>query len=247
MLPLADGLFYRLSFTGQRQPGLAWRKPETDPNNSRGYVVVLGPNEFVTTDGFCGLSRWKWPAADLSPNREKTVDLGGGAIIGPPTLLQLARNPAGPLLCVAESDGNVILLRAADLTTVRRWPLNGTIDSSPFLRGGHIGCIVDGRRLVWLDPDKDTPLWYKTPGARIVGQPNLAKGLLIVADLSGRLVGLDPQTVKETGWEYQTPKGAIPAAAPMPFGQTQLFVPLADGSVLLPTLDPARPQAAALP
>jgi outer membrane protein assembly factor BamB len=246
VLPLADDRFYRLSFTGQVQAGLAWRKRETDPN-SHGYVVALGPDEFLTTDGFRGLSRWKWPAADLSPSEEKTVDLGGGAIVGPPTVLRLPRQPAEALLCIAESDGNVILLRAADLSTVRRWQLSGTIDSSPFLRGGHIGCIVEGDRLVWLDPDKDSPLWhYETAGARIVGQPNLAKGRLIVADLSGRLVGLDPQT-GATGWEYRTPKGAIPAAAPVLFGQTQLFVPLADGSVLLPRLDPAGPQAAALP
>ena len=245
VLPLADGRFYRLSFTGQRQAGLAWRKTETDPN-SRGYVVVLGPDEFLTTDGFRGLSRWKWSA--VSPNEEKTVDLGAGAIVGPPSVLRLPRKPAEVLLCVAESDGNVFLLRANDLTTVRRWQLKGTIDSSPFLRGGHIGCIVDGRRLVWLDPDRDTPLWqYETPDARIVGQPNLSKGLLIVADLSGRLVWLDPGTGRPTGGVCRTPKGAIPAAAPVQFGAEQLFVPLADGSALLPPLEPPRSQAAALP
>src|SRR5262249_35038855 len=54
VLPLADGRFVRQSFSGPLQSGLFWRSAETDPSN-HGHAAVLGPNEFLTTDGFRGL------------------------------------------------------------------------------------------------------------------------------------------------------------------------------------------------
>jgi hypothetical protein len=240
VLPLADGQFARQFFSGSYQPGLSWRSPETYPS-SHGHVAVLGPQEFLITDGFRGLSRWQWPAGE--PRLEKRFELGtgAGAIVGAPLVM---RN--GTLVCVADSKGRVFLLRADDLKIVRRWELKGPIATAPFLRGDHIGCVVDGRQLVWLDPDRDQPMWrYETPGAEIVGQPHLSKGLLIVADLAGHLVGLDPATGKPAGQPYRMGKGAIPAAAPVPFGAERLFAPVTDGSVLLPPIEQLRTRAAA--
>jgi outer membrane protein assembly factor BamB len=240
LLTLADGRFARQFFSGPFQSGLFWRSAETDPG-SHGHVAMLGPTEFLVTDGFRGLSRWQWPAG--GPKLEKSFELGAGAgaIVGPPLVLQ-----NGTLICVADSKGSVFVLRAADLTIVRRWELKGPITTAPFLRGDHIGCIVDGRRLVWLDPARDPPSWqYETPYAGIVGQPHLSKGLVIVADLAGRLVGLDPATGRPAGREYRLGKGAIPAATPVPFGAGQLFAPVTDGSVLLPPIEELRSKAAA--
>ena len=79
--------------------------------------------------------------------------------------------------------------------------------NGPFLRtpkvndkdqGQRIGCVVDHTRLVWLDPDQDAPLWERQcdKGAAVVGQPQLVGQVLLVADQSGRFVGLDPKTGK---------------------------------------------------
>jgi outer membrane protein assembly factor BamB len=244
VLPLADGRFVRQFFLGPLESGLFWRNGETDPN-SHGHVAVLGPQEFLITDGFRGLSRWQWPAG--GPKLEKSFELGtgAGAIVGAPLVVRKSDQSNGTLVCVADSKGSVFLIRANDLTIVRRWELKGPIATAPFLLGDHIGCVVDGRRFVWLNPDRDQPSWqYETPYAGIVGQPHLSKGLVVVADLAGRLVGLDPATGRPAGREYRMGKGAIPAAAPVPFGAEQLFVPVTDGSVLLPPIEQLRSKAA---
>jgi outer membrane protein assembly factor BamB len=239
VLPLADGRFVRQPFSGPLQSGLFWRSGETDPNN-HGHVAILEAQEFLITDGFRGLSRWQWPAT--GPKLEKSFELGtgAGAIVGAPLVLQ-----NGTLVCVADSKGSVFLLRTNDLKLLRRWELKGPIATAPFLRGDHIGCVVDRRRLVWLDPNRDQPAWrYESPGAGIVGHPSLSKGLVIVADLSGHLVGLDPANGRPAGPEYRMAKGAIPAAAPVPFGPEELFAPVTDGSVLLPPIEQLHAPAA---
>ena len=239
VLPLADGRFVRQPFLGALQSGLSWRSAETDPS-SHGQVAVLGPQEFLTTDGFRGLSRWQWPTAGpkLDPTLEKSFELGAGAgaIVGPPLVL-----PNATLACVADSKGSLFLVRTNDLKLVRRWELKGPIATAPFLRGDHIGCVVGGRRLVWLDPNRDQLAWqYESPGAGIVGHPQLSKGLVIVADLSGQLVALDPANGRPAGPDYRLAKGAIPAAAPVSFGADKLFAPVTDGSVLLPPIEQLR-------
>ena len=60
----------------------------------------------------------------------------------------------------------------------------------------------------------------------------MVDGVLVVADLSGRFVALDPGTGKELGG-YQFPAEAAPAAAVTAFGPGRLFAPLTDGTVLL--------------
>jgi outer membrane protein assembly factor BamB len=245
VLPLADGRFARQFFSGPFQSGLSWRSGETDPN-SHGHVAVLGPEEFLITDGFRGLSRWQWPASG-QPKLEKSFELGTGAgpIVGAPLVVRTSGQPNRTLVCVADSKGSVFLLRADDLKVLRRWELKGPIATAPFLCGDHIGCVVDGRRFVSLDSGRDKPEWqYETPGAGIVGQPHLSKGMVIVADLAGHLVGLDPATGKPAGQRYRMGKGAIPAAAPVLFGAEQLFAPVTDGSVLLTPIEQLRTRAA---
>src|SRR5262249_37428232 len=93
---------------------------------------------------------------------------------------------------------------------------------------------------------KDAPLWtYTSPGEGIVGQPQLADGMVLVADLSGRFVGLDPATGRARGPGYQLRASVGPAASPAGFGPGRAFAPLAAGTVLLLPLyqlrEPPRP------
>src|SRR5262249_13007004 len=124
---------------------------------------------------------------------------------------------------------------------------SGKITSGPFVRGPHVGCILDHRELVWIDPAKDKPLWtHRTTGKRIVGQPQIAGDLLVVADVNGLVVGLDPATGKPA-WKagYTIQANAAPAATPVAYGPDHIFAPLTDGTVLLLPLKSLRPQGEA--
>jgi hypothetical protein len=89
-----------------------------------------------------------------------------------------------------------------------------------------------------LDPAQEKPLWkYLSDGEGIVGEPQLVDGILVVADESGKYVGIDPSTGKPVGEGYTLQANAAPAAAPVPFGPRRAFAPLTDGTVLLLSLD----------
>jgi hypothetical protein len=60
--------------------------------------------------------------------------------------------------------------------------------------------------------------------------------MLLVADQSGRFVGLDPATGRRLGPGYTLRASAAPAASPVAFGPHRAFAPLSDGTVLLLSL-----------
>src|SRR5262249_47475387 len=137
------------------------------------------------------------------PAFKKLVNLDDDVAAAP---VVLARSADGIALRISVADvrGTVYLYNFEDdaLKLVRKWSLNGSITAGPFMRGDRMGVVVGKRRLVWLDPNKDdtTPDWtWDSPGAGIVGEPQIVEGLLLVADLSGRFVGLDPKTGKILG------------------------------------------------
>jgi hypothetical protein len=105
--------------------------------------------------------------------------------------------------------------------------------------------VVNQRRLVWLDPNQDKPAWdYTSPGAGIVGQPQLIGNMLVVADLTGRFIGLDPASGKaQSPAGYLFAANVAPAATPVPFGPDRAFVALTDGTVFFLSLDHLRPPA----
>jgi outer membrane protein assembly factor BamB len=243
LLLLADGTMLRLPLRPDGGPGTAgpdWRSPRAD-NGAPGFVVPIprSPDEFLTTDGSLGLTHRVWPKqgnyGTLPPNQVPTVPLPA-RIVGPPVVLP--RAAANPTLevCVGDATGNLTLLRGgeAGLKTERTWSLGGQITAGPFLRGGAIGCVVDKKRLVWIDPAKPERLWeYTMEGGQIVGQPEVIDGTLVVADLSGRFIGLDPHTGKQRGDGYTLNFGAPVVATPVAFGPGQALVPLTDGTLFL--------------
>jgi hypothetical protein len=182
------------------------------------------------TDGVGGIKRLSWPGGGAW--QELAEGNLGERIASAPVVL-----PAGPdggrPVCVAGASGTVMLL-APDLKTVlRRWPPRGKITAGPFVRGGKIGCILDRRRLVWLDPGRQEPVWTYPGSADIVGEPGMMGPLLVVATEAGLLIGLDPATGNAAGEGYPLKANAAPATAPVPWGTEELFVPLTDGTVVL--------------
>src|SRR5262249_26273676 len=143
--------------------GPAWRSARAGAD-ARCFIVPINDEEFFTTDGSTGLTRWYWPARERSwatvpkglvvPGAELPARIGAA-----PLVLSADRGGDELRVCVADFRGVVTLLRGIKLDKVREWDLGGKVTAGPFRRGNLVGCVLDGRRLVWLDPGKDQPLW----------------------------------------------------------------------------------------
>jgi hypothetical protein len=178
------------------------------------------------------------------------LDLGGRRVLLPPLPLPPAAGVAS--VCVAasghgkEADAVVLANVAADgrLSEAGRWSLKEKerITAGPFLLSPpgsavRLGCVVNGRTLVCLDPAKPgAALWRHGDGAGLLGRPQTVGGLVLLADEGGNFVGLDLQTGTVRG-SYRLPGSVTAAAVPVPFGPGRLFAPLSDGTVLLLPLE----------
>jgi hypothetical protein len=184
----------------------------------------------VTTDGSQGLVLWRFDGKELQSLRDtklKARILAVAAVPGPGQEMRL---------CVADVGRTVTLLHGDSLQKVRSWTLSGNITAGPVVRAGAVLVVVDHRRLVWIDPEKDQlpGLAFSFP-ADIVGLPEMVDGVLIVADLTGQIQGFDPRTARKVGDGYVLRADVAPAGTPLPFGPDRVFVPLTDGTMLLPS------------
>jgi hypothetical protein len=254
VLPLANGILARLPLPLGPELKLSmgpnWRSNKAPPE-AVGRLTALGSDTFLASDGGRGLTYWQWSAPanyiPLPKDKESgkpTLELEA-SLATDPVLLPVA--PDKPRqVCIADVTGAVILLTApADghLKPERRWNFGGQITAGPFVEAlpngaTRIACVVDHDRLIWIDPEKKSILWpYQgNPPAALVGQPRLVGGMVVVADDSGLIVGLDPNKGTVVGKELRLPGSTTPAASPVAFGADRLFAPLSDGTVLLPLL-----------
>jgi outer membrane protein assembly factor BamB len=235
VLPLANGVLVRKTLaSGQPVPGPNWRARLAD-DNAPGHVVPLDRTDFLVTDGSRGLIHLSWPEDNDECQEKARLELSA-RIVAPPVVLP---GEAGAFrVFVADADHQVILLRGdrkGGLEVIRRLTLDGPISTGPFILGKGVGCVTAQRRLVLLDAETNQRVWPAPfeAEADIVGQPSLVGGLVVVADLEGRFVGLDPATGKPRGKGYQLKANVAPACAPVPLGAGRLFAPLTDGTVLL--------------
>jgi len=246
LLPLTDGTVLRLALTSGARPddGPHWRAPHADPT-SRGHVVWLGGDDFLITDGSRGLQRFRVPGKLWEAIDRKKQELQE-RIVGAPLLLSPGDEKNPLQLAVGDTAGNIIFLEedrkkpdGSRFKEVRRWALGGKITAGPFLRGDRIGCVLDRRELVWIDPTKALPLWWRCVCSNdgIVGQPQLIGDSIVVADLAGRFLALDPKSGDPRGSGYTLKASAAPAGAPVAFGKESVFAPLTDGTVLLLSLE----------
>jgi hypothetical protein len=200
-------------------------------------VVPLNATDFLVTDGSRRLIHMSWPQDNDDCEEKAGTDLPA-RIVAPPVVLA---SGGAFRVFVADADNRVTLLQGdmkGGFETVRTVTLDGKISAGPFVLGKGVGCILDQRQLVLLDAEKNKPVWrgaYEAE-ADIVGLPSVVGGLLVVADLEGRFVGLDPATGKPRGRGYKLKANVAPACAPVPFGSERLFAPLTDGTVLLLSL-----------
>jgi outer membrane protein assembly factor BamB len=229
ILPLASGEYSRLNLmTGTLVGGASWRGPQSDPQ-APGHILHLGPTEFLTTDGGRSITLWRWPQQNV-PMAHKSAVLSD-RIVAAPFLVEAGKTQA---ICIADASGTITLIRAMDLSVLRSWRLHGEITTGPFLRGTTLGCVLDRRRLVWLDLDRSEPLWEHPAADTIVGRPQIVDGAVLVADVSGKVVALDPATGRQRGAGLNLQGTVVAAGAPVGFGAERIFLPLSDGTILLP-------------
>jgi hypothetical protein len=235
LLPLANGIVVRVDLgDGTLVNGPDWRAAGAE-EQAAGYLALLSPTEFVLTDGSRGLARiasadgksWDRRAAQTLPFR----------IVARPVLV-----PAGSKgnVCVLDASDTVTLLEPERLAILMRWNLGGKVTAGPFVRAGAIGCVVARNQLVWLDPQKQEPAWTYTFDADVVGEPQLIDGMLVVADVAGQFIALDPASGRLLGPRFALKANVAPTAAPMPFGPGRAFVLLTDGTIIVLPLDRLR-------
>lgn len=227
-----------------RSTAIHWRAQHAE-EGAEGFVVALPGDDLLTTDGSRGLVRSNWQRS-----KDTFVELAKTEVPGSATLP--ARIIAAPLLvkppaangeisvAVACADGSLTILKDTPSNIVphgwelvKKIELGGKITVGPFLCRSFIGCVVDGRTLVFIDPAGKNSWKYQAPEG-IVGQPGIVGDFVVVADQSGRYICLDPLSGKEqprSGHTIRT--GAGPAGMPVAYGKNHVLAPLTDGTMLL--------------
>jgi outer membrane protein assembly factor BamB len=236
VLPLVDGSLWRvaLAFDGPApspQSGPNWRMPGSRPG-ARGRVLHWQDDEYLVSDGGRNLRILRWQPTfqmvDAEPPLQLSSPLAGALV----RLPDAAGEPTG---AVAETSGTLTVFQGANPRIVKTRKLSGTVTAGPWAVEGKLAVVVDRTNLVWLDTAGDVPLWSARleSGEGFESRPQLVDGRLVVADLSGRFVTLDPDTGRPFGMGYRHPAEVAPASSPVPFGPARLFAPLTDGSVIL--------------
>jgi outer membrane protein assembly factor BamB len=232
VLPLTDGSLYGLPLDPQTTRcllGPTWRTLGAKVD-APGFVVHWRGNEFLFTDGTRRLNRIIWPAdRKYEIGREPPLELRQRLT----ALVALSPKGDEPRAIVADSSGTLTLITGTVPKAARTWRV-GTVTAGPWQTSADIVAVVDRKRLILLDPDKDEPIWSAAaPADGIEVRPRLIDGRLIIADAAGLFVALDPTTGKRLGPGYRHPAVVAPTAAPAPMGGGRLFAPLTDGSVLV--------------
>jgi hypothetical protein len=250
VLPLADGSLARVPLPVTDKSAVLgddyyWRS-EQAASDTRGHVLALAPDRFLVTNGARGFKVWQKDTKTPNggwltiPDDAESFELEH-RVASAPVLLSADKEAATAEICVADAAGVVwrlVVQAKGRITAKREWDVQGKVTAGPFVRmvGAEvrIGCVVDQRRLVWIDPQAAAAVWnYETTGKPILGQPEPIGGLLVVTDTAGQFVGLDPATGKADGPGYMLRGSIAPATTPVGFTPTRLFVPLSDGTVIL--------------
>ena len=80
-----------------------------------------------------------------------------------------------------------------ELVPAAAWELKGRPTQRAFVRTAadntpRIGCVLDGNRLVWLDPAApEKPAWEHVATSKIIGRPQLVESVLVLALQQGVL------------------------------------------------------------
>ena len=240
-IPCRDGNLreFHLNASNHTPVTLTWRDFSV-ALNTPGHVLFLSNKEIIATDGGRKLLRWErddrrgW-------QRVSVADITLPARIVTPLLAMVDANNQ-PAVVVGDENGRLHMVATGGIPNQREWETRGTITRGPFrLQNSMVGCIVNGRQLVWFEASQpDAPIKAFPPqessgsGMGIVGIPHVIGSIVLIPELSGRFLWLDLKQNRTFGQAFQLMVSLIPATGAVPLGQTDwAFAPLSDGTVLL--------------
>ncbi len=247
LIPMSNGNVRGLSLSDNQpslQTGPDWSQLKTPVAGPS--TLALGEDRFLTVNDGRSLAVYDWPAGNAMtwealPKAGEPLQPLEYLVAAPPVLLPKGSGQP-PRVVVADSAGFMRLFMVMPDGALQPgfiWKLDGNLTAGPFIQelpngGWRIGCVLDRRQLVWIDPTQEKQLWtYSTDGPAIVGHPQWIEDMLVIALQSGRYVGIDPKTGEARGPGYTLRTSAAPAAVPMLFGPGRMFAPLSDGTALL--------------
>jgi hypothetical protein len=210
------------------------------------WIVPFAENEFLTTDGHRGLTRWRWAdamewKATVGPwtLREKTV-------LAP---LVFSTSANEKRIVVADTLGNVSLLDADAVgEPLQRWRGDEADAENPIPPGVATTNLLatstpDGQRLivysvankhlVAVRPTDAKPAWVvKRPaGSEFLGGIGLP-GYVLMTDQFGTVTAFESASGGKLGTVRPENKELLPRTVATPFGEQQLILPMWDGSVV---------------
>lgn len=239
-MPLSSGKLSRLTIGADSVVGGPDWKTAALGDDARGYVLPLGKDTLLVSNGVRGLSLFSWPASGFQFKRQASL---GSRIVSAP--LALPVESGTPRIVIADANGQVQLLDGDSLSPILTWnvrqmQLGTEVTSGPFLLDSgavaKILIIVDRTHLICLASDARLPAWkYRVKGDGLAGAPRRVGNALILSDVSGRYEAIDAISGAALGSSFPA-LGALPAApaaSPIDGGDGRLFAPLSDGTMLL--------------
>jgi hypothetical protein len=236
IVPLADGSLARVPLNGEsrRDIGPNWRSLGARPD-ARCHVLAWQADEFLVTDGQRKVMRLHWPGGrQYELETAQAIELSGRPI---GAMVRVGESGEAPNAMIADSAGIVSLIRGPVPCVERTWRVvesGESITAGPWAIGDRAYVVVNGKKLVAIDPSAEKPLWtYTSPGDGITYAPALIDGKLVVADQAGSFAALDPTNGTPLGGGFRHPAEVAPTAAPVAYGTGRFFATLTDGSVLV--------------
>ncbi|HQR08254.1 MAG TPA: PQQ-binding-like beta-propeller repeat protein [Gemmatales bacterium] len=246
LIPCRDGNIYRFNFTdGTSQSLFSWRDPVA-LTNVFGHLLMPSTNQFFATNGLNKVLRWDRSPQGIWKKNANDFEL-------PARIVTNLSAISGNRIVVGDEAGNLHGLSLASLGTSKQWNLKGTITKGPFPMGVEgVGCIVDGKKLWWVNSVEDDEGRFFTDPAivSIIGD-----GVTIGDDILLAVLRTDPSTgmlanylwiERASGKLVQSeklPEGLAPSSGPTALGKNWAFAPLSDGTVRI-LVKPAATTAA---
>jgi hypothetical protein len=243
LVPLTTGTVFRIEVKELQklEEGPSWRNNRLTPEATC-KIAALSPEEFLVSDGNKSLLRFKW-TENFEPK---------GTIAWPEKFdSAISTLPRGDhtLFCFSDVKGAVAIWDSRQMMNPKRvWrgsdkgPIPTGVVLFPTLYSvqnqARIGFAVHGRTLVWVDPEKEAPLWIASPKADVksdglISAPALAGDRLLFADRAGWFQMLNLETGQWEGKRLSITGNIAPTGSPLKFAAEASLAPVSDGTLLL--------------
>ena len=238
LAPCKDGNIYVFHFaTGASQSVFSWRDP-TALSTGVCHLLMPSPNQLIASNGVNKVLRWDLTSAGVWKKVPNDLELTARII-----------TPIAPLpgnrVAVGDDAGNLHCLALAALGTSKQWSVKGHITKGPFrVCAEGIGCIVDGKRLWWINSvdDEEGKVYGGNDVAAIIGEATTIGDDLLIAVLkrdSGLGMLANYSWIDLTNGKLlhaeRLPEGLAPSTSAIAFGKNRAFAPLSDGTVRILT------------